>query len=179
LQQVDVDIKADHKGFVFRPKNIFKKCCPRFLFHAQNALLAPAGIDQNSKGKGKIGLRFEVLDGLTLAILGNFEIVFGEIWNESAMLVFYIEEKLNHLDVHFQGLCSFFLRLIPVDLVLAGGILIGGRSIRSSARRRLARGIWVRNKGQRQRTGQKAKWKMNFGHQLLSWDFASLSCNTL
>src|SRR4029077_19351977 len=42
LQQIGIDVETDDKGLVFGPQNLAEEIGAYFLFHFQNALLAPA-----------------------------------------------------------------------------------------------------------------------------------------
>ena len=82
------------------------------LFHIEDAHLAAAGIDQDAQRKREIGFGLEVFDGLRLAVLEEVEVVFGEVGNQRAMLVFDVEEQLDDFDVDLEGLDGLVLRLV-------------------------------------------------------------------
>src|SRR5580700_6872867 len=104
LQQVYVAIEADDEGFVVVAQNLFQKCAADFFLHVEDALLAAAGINEDSERERQIRFRSEVLDGLRLAVFGDCEIVFGQVGNKHALLVFYVEEELHHINVDLQRL---------------------------------------------------------------------------
>jgi len=68
---------------------------------AQNAALAPAGVDEQAQGQRQIIFLQIILDGLCMAIFFQDEIVFGEIANDIAMLVPPGGEHID--DFHFDG----------------------------------------------------------------------------
>ena len=83
-----------------------------FLFHFEHAQLAIAGIDENAEGQRQIGFGLEIFDGLGLAVLGDVKVVFGEVGDQRAMLVFDVEEELDDLDVDLEGFDGLVLRLV-------------------------------------------------------------------
>ena len=68
---------------------------------------------------GRFDLGSEILHGLRLAVFLDVEVVLGQVGNQRAVLVFYVEEKLHHIDVNFQG----FGRLLGIVGFLILGFL--------------------------------------------------------
>ena len=138
LQQVDDDVEADDESLIFIGKNLLQEGSADLFLHVQHVFLASAGVDHDTQGEGQVRLCREVLDGLRFAVFVNLEIVFGEVGDQRAMLIFDIEEKLDHVDVDFEGL-GRLLRI--VGLLVAGPVVVlAGDLGRTAGGRLLAAG---------------------------------------
>src|ERR1700733_15715337 len=133
LQKIDVDVEADDKGFILRAHDIFQERRAHFLFHVKHALLAPAGIDEDTERQRKIGFGLEVFDGLLFTVFKDVELLFGQIGNQGAVLVFDVEKELNDFDVDLESSRGVVLRGI-VRRRVVGNVLgrgVGGWRIGS------------------------------------------------
>src|SRR3984957_5642483 len=129
LQQRRIDVEVDYERLVLVGQNLFKKRPAYFLLHVQHPQLASAGVDKYPQSQGQIRFRGEVLDGLLLAVFKNLKVVLGQVRNQCAMLVFNVEEKLDHVDPNLDRLRGL-LRILGL-LIGALSFLIRGFLIRS------------------------------------------------
>ena len=104
LHQFGFDVEVDYERFVLVGENLAQECSADFLFHVEDSELAAGGINENAKGERQIRFGGEVLDGLRLAVFEDLEIIFGQIGNQHAVLVFDVEEYSHHVDVDLQSL---------------------------------------------------------------------------
>ena len=124
LQQVGIDIEADHERQVLGAQDLIQKIGPDFLLHLEHLPLAAAGIDQNAQGQGEVGFGGEILDGLRVAVLVDLEVVPGQIGNQPAFLIFDIEEELDNIDINFERAH----RLVPLIVLALRGRVVRVRS---------------------------------------------------
>ena len=134
LYQFGVDVEVDDVGFVFVGENLAEECAADFLLHVEHSELAAGGINEDAEGQRQIRFGGEVFDGLRLAVFEDLEVIFGEVGNERAVLVFDVEEESDHVDADFEGLGG---RLLVFGLLGVGGLL--GRGGLSAS---LGRGRW-------------------------------------
>ena len=136
LQKVHADVKADDVGLILVGEHLLQERSAHLFFHIDDVALAAAGINQNSECERKVRLGSEILNGLWFAVFLDVKVVLGQVGNERSVLVFYVEEKLHHIDVNFQG----FGRLLGIVGFLILGFL--GRSGLLRSRRRLSKRKW-------------------------------------
>ena len=92
LQQVDVNVEADDKGFIPWPQRVLKERGSDFFLHIENAHLAAAGINKDAESQRKIGFGFEILYYLDLPILEEVEVILIEVGDQRSVLVFDVKE---------------------------------------------------------------------------------------
>src|SRR5581483_10583701 len=102
LQQIDVHIKGEEKGLILRPQRALQKLAARILLERQHTLLAARSVKQNAQGKRQTGFGHKALQRLRHLVFIDCAIVFGEVRNKLAALVFYGEEKVDQVDGHLE-----------------------------------------------------------------------------
>ena len=70
---------------------------------------ASAGIDEKAEVESEVFIDAEVLDGLRAAILGQGEVVAGEVGDDGTVLVADGDGHGDHLDVDLQRGCGCIL----------------------------------------------------------------------
>ena len=103
LQKVHADVKADHERQIFLSDHLPQKITCHDFFFRQHALHAAAAVNENAQRQWLIGFRREIPDRLRLAVLVDLKIFFRQIGDKSAVLVFHIEEHIDHIHVLAEG----------------------------------------------------------------------------
>ncbi len=103
--------KLDHAHLVLRAKQGVGKTLGRGSFLAHILFHAAAGIDGQGNGQRHGRLALEQSDFLRTSILGDGEIVLGEVAYDGAIGVRHIHEHVHQLDVHVQRGAGVLLRV--------------------------------------------------------------------
>ena len=112
----------DHKGLVAtRPQNLVEELEGGGPLVAQHAGLAAAGVHQHAQAKRKAALPLEEFDGLGAVVLGQLEVVFGQVFDNLPRLVPNGGKQVDQPDV--SGECG---RLFGGQALLGGEQSRGG-----------------------------------------------------
>src|SRR5438132_10661609 len=98
LEQINIHVEADDKGFVFGPEYLIEEGAANLFVHSQHALLTAAGVDQNAESERQVRFRGEVLDGLRLSVFEDIEIALRQAGNQGTAFVLHVEKSLD--DIH-------------------------------------------------------------------------------
>ncbi len=96
--------------------------------------MAQAGVHQKSEAQRQIGLVREIIDGLRTAVFVQLEIVFGQVWDDLAVLIANGGQHADGFDLD-RNLRRRFLRALQdwlwLPLLLRGWrLLLGSKFLR-------------------------------------------------
>ena len=101
--QPEVVAEADQKGPVLRLQHGFEERLQIVVMRFDEALLAAAHVHDQSQGQWDVDAAGEEGDLLRHAILGNFEIVLGQVGDQIPLLVAYGEADIDQADFDADG----------------------------------------------------------------------------
>jgi hypothetical protein len=88
---------------LFLSQHLIKKTGTSATLLTENISLAQAGVNEQTKGEGKIGFMPKVANGLRAAIFFQDKIFFVELADNLSLLIANGSKQVNHLDLHRQG----------------------------------------------------------------------------
>ena len=104
LQQFHFVIEVDDEGHILIfAKHLVEEAIAGVALGFDKPALAHAGIHQQPERERKIALLGEVADGLRPAVLGQGEIVLGQIADDVALLVADGREDVDNFDIGGEG----------------------------------------------------------------------------
>ena len=100
-EQIDFAVELDQEGFIAGVgHHLVEKMLAGRALGIENVALAHAGVDEQPERKGEIGVPVEVLDGLRTTILGEREVILGEVGNDGSMLVAHGDGHGHYFDIY-------------------------------------------------------------------------------
>src|SRR4029077_1778792 len=126
LQKVHGNIKANNESQVLIREHLLQKAAGNYLFFRQGAVHTVTAVNEQADGKRLVRQRGKILDGLRLALFQQLEMIFFQIGDEGAVLVFYIKQHVDHGHVFAE---DRYLALL-IDRFLIVGRLVFGRLLR-------------------------------------------------
>jgi hypothetical protein len=104
LQQFDFAIEVNDESFVpIFAHHLIQKAMAGAALLVENAALAHAGVDEETKGQRKVGIASEVVNGLRSTILAESEIIFGKVVDDFAVLIADSGEHIDDFDLDGDG----------------------------------------------------------------------------
>src|SRR5271157_535226 len=105
LQELDLPIEVDYEGLVLVvwAHEVVEEAVAGDALLLDQTALARAGVHQQSQGEGHVSHLGEIVDGLRLAVLLQFEVVFGQVVDDLPVLVEHRGENVDDLDVRGEG----------------------------------------------------------------------------
>ena len=101
--QAQIVAEADQKGAILRLQHGLEERLQVVVMGFEEALLAAAHVHDQSQGQWDVGAAGEEGDLLRHAILGNFEIVLGQVGDQVPLLVAHGEADVDQADLDADG----------------------------------------------------------------------------